>query len=145
MTPFLRYEQAASRPFIFGGFFPSGAAPNSPSPGIPDEISSSTNLVYYDWEMAGDRVECWLYISQFCRFVMGLPQLPSDTAGVPWLQKLMHIQGNTLTLVRSETPTRISFDRRAAFGLTAIELLVFTDWLESPQFPIGFLSLPDTR
>jgi hypothetical protein len=54
--------------------------------------------------------------------------------------------GNSITMTTKTGPAQISFVRSSSIGLTAVELNLLADWLESPRFPVGlhsFLAPPE--
>jgi hypothetical protein len=137
MEPYLRSVTLPEGSFIMGGV---GAAPltNRPAPsGLFEQFLSRTNLVYYDWELTGARLEPSLYNIQFLRFAFHKSQVPPDSVSVAWLRALEPKLANSATLVALTSPDVFSFVRRSSIGVTGVELQVITDWLESPQFPKG--------
>jgi hypothetical protein len=63
-----------------------------------------------------------------------------------WLTAAAPKLGNCVTAVTKTGPGQLSFLRQSGAGLTALELHLLADWLESPQFPCGlhtFLAPPD--
>jgi hypothetical protein len=63
-----------------------------------------------------------------------------DSASVNWLRTVKDRLGNSTTHVTLSAPNQLTFDRRSSIGFTGAELNLLVDWLESPQFPIGFYS-----
>ena len=58
-----------------------------------------------------------------------------------WLKALSSKLGNCGTEVTAMDPTHLSLVRKSGLGLTAAELHVLADWLESPAFPSGLHTL----
>lgn len=137
MEPWLKKSESANGEFLVGGLIPM-IRTNRP---IPDaliaQVVASPNLIYYDWEITGPRVESWVYISQTLRLIFNRQQLPPDSAGLKWLHALMPRVGNSATAVTLQAPQRVTFTRTATVGFTGLELHLLTDWLESPRFPWG--------
>ena len=141
LTPFLKSVKTDEGEFAFAGLFPN--RPSSPipvPPGMLQEIVNRTNLVYYDWELTGNRIESLLYVGQFFRFVSHKAQLPA-AAGVSWMSGVATNFGNCVTEIMATGPERLSFVRSSSCGLSALEINVLADWFESPQFPCGFYTL----
>jgi hypothetical protein len=147
MWPFLRSLTVSNQSFVYGGGFPSPTA--SPLSLITLQATlSRTNLVYHDWEMTGPRIEQWIYMGQFIRLVLNKAQLPSDSAGLPWLKAIAPKLGASVTDITQTGPDQLSFTRQSTIGFTGIELHLLDDWLESPQFPCGlhtFLAPPSAQ
>lgn len=106
-----------------------------------DRISASTNLVYYDWELTGSRIESCLYLGQALRVVSHHAQLPLENAGLQWLRAIEPRLGPSTTTITRTGPNQLSFFRKSTVGFTGAELQLLADWLESPQFPSGLSSL----
>jgi hypothetical protein len=107
------------------------------------EISRQTNLVYYHWELSGDRLESCLYVGQLLSVIARQTPLPMDSLSAVWLKTIMPRLGNCTTTVALDGQNRLLFTRESTLGFTAAELVLLANWLESPQFPFGlYSSLP---
>jgi hypothetical protein len=140
MTPFLRSITVSNQNFVYGGGLVSPTA----SPMSLNALQATlnrTDLVYHDSEATGMRIDQWLYISQFARYVLLKDQLPPDSAGVLWLKAISPKLGDSVTEITQTGPNQLSFTRQSDIGFTALELNLLADWLESPQFPYGLHSL----
>jgi hypothetical protein len=87
------------------------------------------------------RIEQLIYIGQFVRLVTRHAQLPVDSASMRWLRAAAHGLGNCASVVNQAGPARLTFARRSTIGLSALEMHLLADWLESPQFPRGSYTL----
>jgi hypothetical protein len=105
-----------------------------------EDLSAQTNLLCYDWELTAPRIESCLFDGQILRAALRHPPLPMDSASVNWLRTVKDRLGNSTTHVTLSAPNQLTFDRRSSIGFTGAELNLLVDWLESPQFPIGFYS-----
>ena len=140
MEPRLQSFQDSSGEFVVGGLIPMMRT-NRPIPfELVAQLLARPELIYYDWEITGPRVEAWVYIGQTMRLILGRAQLPTDSAGLKWLQALLPRVGNSATALTVTSPTQFSFVRTSSMGLTGLELHLLADWLESPHFPAGFHS-----
>ena len=141
MDPFLRSVSTTGGDFAVVGMNPA-VSTNRPAPAaLFQQVLISTNLVAYDWELTGPRIEQWLFTGQFLRMVTHLAQVPSKSASVVWLSALGPKLGNSATTVTRTSPNELSFTRSSSLGFTAVELHLLVDWLESPQFPRGLNTL----
>lgn len=137
MVPFLRSTIEGGNSFAFGGLF---AYPftNRPAPGLLfQQATTQTNLVYYDWEATGQRMDDWLHIGQLLRLLFGKADLPPNSASMAWLIAAKTNLVSSVTGVAETGPAQLAFTRISTAGLTALEMHVLADWLESPQFPRG--------
>lgn len=140
LWPFVRSAPTKEGVYVLGGTF----AYSFPLEPLPTEFFESAlsadDLVFYGWERTGIRLEQWLYITQFMRFVSGVDQLPFDSAAVSWIKALGSKLGESVTRVQVVNSRTIKLVRTSSLGFTASELHLLVDWLESPNFPLGLYS-----
>jgi hypothetical protein len=141
MQPFIKAADSGTDSWLFAGLFPdTGAETNPPPQGMIQDILRRTNLVYYDWEVTGPRVNSVLYLGQTARQIARRAQMPLDSAALNCLRTLFPRLGTSVTIVNLTAPDQLTFVRRSTAGFTALELHFLADWLESPQFPRGLHS-----
>ncbi len=147
MDPFLRSVSSSGGDFAVIGMNPEVSTNRPAPPALFQQFLGATNLVAYDWELTGPRIEQWLFTGQFLRMITHLAQVPPKSATVAWLNALGSQLGNSATAVTKTGPNELTFTRGSSLGLTAVELHLLADWLESPQFPRGLntrLGVPET-
>src|ERR1051326_5361388 len=137
MQPYLKSVAATGEHFVLAGLGPMPSGPRPRPPGLFEQFLEHTNLVCYDWEMTGSRVDACIYIAQFFRFVLHKAQVPPQSLSIAWLHALETRLGNTGTTITQTGPAQLSLLRKSNLGLTAAELELLVDWLESPTFPRG--------
>jgi len=128
-----RHEPASD--FLFGEVFPN--TPGSRKP-LPPELYaqlSQTNLVYFDWEVTGERLKRLPQLTQLALMVTGHKQLDARSAAGKWLASLILQNQTAVTEVLQTSPTELTFKRKAPAGFTAIELTALANWLEATNFP----------
>jgi hypothetical protein len=135
IAPFVQSIAVKESEYLFGGLWPYGLTNGAAPVGTFKELLGQPNLVYYHREITGPRVEVWLYIGQILRLISRRPQLP-PFAAIPWLKAVEPLLGNSTTMIKKSAPNTLELSRTSDLGLTAIELHILADWLESPQFPV---------
>ncbi|MEJ5238038.1 MAG: hypothetical protein WHT82_06740 [Limisphaera sp.] len=138
-------HEESSQGFLFAGLFPNSARLQSPPPDLFAQILGRTNLVYYDWELGGERVRSWRIISQVALLLAERQQLAETTPGARWLEVLTTNVGNVGTSIVAAGPDRMVFTRTAPLGLTGWESVLLAHWLEAPGFPWSFDWPPERR
>lgn len=139
LSPFLKPVIVNQHDYILGGLYPlTRGGFNLPLGEKLRSILRTTNLVYYQSEQTGERVEDGLFITQLFRLVLHKQQLPPTAA--LWLKNIEPLLGDSTTVATQTAPSAITFTRHSTFGFTALELHLFADWLESPEFPRGLHS-----
>jgi len=140
MSPFLRSITISNQSFVYGGGFLNANIYPLSAPWLQAALGR-TNLVYYDSEETGVRVEQWLYMGQYIRFILHKAQLPPQSPGLLWLRAIVPKLGDSVTDITQTGPNQLSFSRTSSLGFTAVELNLLADWLESSRFPIGLYTL----
>jgi hypothetical protein len=150
ISPTVKHIATAGGDILLGGLMATPDMDANPETGYYNpppltdllrEMSSRTNLLYYDWEVTGSRIASCLYITQAFRVAFRRPQLPLDSVSAGWLYNVKPRLGNALTEINRTQPNQLALFRKSGTGLTAIELHLLADWLESPQFPQGLRTL----
>lgn len=140
MSPFLMSRHVNGSDFAFGGGFRPEQPTRPLRPALLKEVQDQTNLVYYDWELTGARVEQLVYLGQLIRFISARAQLPIDSNSILWLKAIAPALGNCVTKTTQTDPARFSFVRSSTIGFSGVEIHLLVDWLESPDFPFGLHS-----
>ena len=139
--------------FLIAGIFPTAPSNQPLPPELLAQLTSRTNLFYYDWEITGARLLQWRQLDQVLSMITPdeLPQLPGLTAGQKWLTALSPVLGNgvkepllgnSATEIVVTSPRDLTLVRKSHLGLTGFELLTFVKWLEEPGFPAAGLPWP---
>jgi hypothetical protein len=124
IAPNVRALHEASGDFLLAGFFEN-------SPGrrpLPPELSAqlaAPNIVYYHWEITGERLKELPQLTQLGLMLTHHRQLGGDSAAAKWLDRFGSALGNSVTTVTQ----------------TAIEFVALANWLEAANFPGCDLSL----
>lgn len=127
--------------WILGGLLANPQAGDTMPDDLVQQVLGRTNLLFYDWEVTGLRMENLQQIVQLLRLVFGKPQMRTDSLGVAWLKAAAPNIGNSVTVLTETAPEQIQLVRGSRVGFTAIELHLLMDWLESPKFPLGLHTL----
>ncbi|MDD5141430.1 MAG: hypothetical protein PHY43_14365 [Verrucomicrobiales bacterium] len=136
IKPFIKSTGAGVDGWLFAGLFPdTNNAATPPPAGMIQDVLRRTNLVYYDWEVTGPRLQPGLQVAQTARLIARQPQMSMDSASIGWLAMLVPRLGISATIINRTGPAELTLYRRSTIGLTALELHLLADWLESPQFP----------
>lgn len=121
IAPRLRATNDAGRDFLMLTLFP-GRPQSLP---VPAELLAQLNrdgLVYYDWEITGDRLAQWKHLLQVWN-VIQLRSLPQPAiAQQQWLDAVGPLLGNTVTEVTLKGARELAVARKGHTGFTAFEL-----------------------
>lgn len=147
ISPWLKAVTVDQHDWLLGGLYPLTPGDASPAPAdILHPVLDTPGLVYYQTEQTGTRVDAGLFITQLFRVVFHKPQLPPAAVATQWLKHVELLLNASTTEVIRASPRQLSITRKSTIGLSAFELHLLADWLESPQFPRGlhtFLAPPE--
>jgi hypothetical protein len=94
------------------------------------EINDHANLIYYDWEMTGMRLQQWRLLSAM------LWSRPRNTDSLESLQLKNNLLGHlgnkigaTVTEITRSAPNELSIVRKGPLGLTGLEVILLVNWL----------------
>ncbi len=137
VAPDLTVAQDRGRQYLLATMFPL----SSKDPPAPDEllnqVNGHTNLVYYDWELTGPRLQEWRLLGRILLTRMGVKTHEMKAAkGIEerWLAGLRPLVGNTVTEITNVAPNELSVVRNSPVGFTGIEIFLLSDWLGSAGF-----------
>jgi hypothetical protein len=131
VVPFLEPAPAPRDSFISAGLFPVKLQDAKAAPAELLEQLNQKNLVYYDWEITGNRLKQWIPAWQLY-YLVGQQFTPVNFApGSKFLQALKPQLGNTVTAGTLENPRQIKFIRQSHVGATSLELLLLAHYLDT--------------
>jgi hypothetical protein len=115
------------------------SSPNKPATDeLWKQIKGRTNLVYYDWELTGPRLQQWRMLGRMLLTRSRTPapgNLRARMVEEKWSGDLGPWIGKTTTEITRTAPNELSVVRNAPVGFTGIELFLLSDWLSTLGFP----------
>lgn len=140
VSPEVRAITDPSGDYLLADFFP-----NLPGPQPPEALlqkMNRDNLVAYHWEVTPARLKDLPHLTQLALMLTKHRQVDAGSPAGQWLARITPALGDSVTEVTQTGASELSFRRSAPAGLTAIELMALTEWLEAPNFPGCDMSLP---
>ncbi len=131
-APGLEAVQGHDGQFLFLSSFPRSSKGIPAPDALLAQIEGRTNLVYYDWELTGPRLQEWQILSGLIAnraLAQNAGAAEAMSAERLWLIELASATGNTVTEITRVAPDELSLVRNAPLGLAAAELAVLSDWL----------------
>jgi hypothetical protein len=138
VQPELRSVVDSAGPFVLAGLVPVVRTNQPPPEDLLSTIKNDRHGMLYSWEVTGPRVAQLLYLTQLARLISHTAQMSGESASIEFLQAAVTNLGNCITIAAPATPNQVVFSRKSSCGLSAWELHLLADWLESPTFPTGF-------
>jgi len=136
IVPFLSPAPAPETNFIYAGLFPvANLGTKAPPAELIEQITSRTNLLYYDWEITSDRVNQWRQISQVISIIKNEFSGDTNLLSDRWLDHIQARLGNCVTEMTLSNPRELIVSRRSAIGLSSLELVSLARWLDPVYVP----------
>jgi hypothetical protein len=138
MAPTLEAVQDKTGEFLLLSLFPR-LPENTPAPDeLWKQINGRTNLVYYDWELTGPRMQDWRMLGRM--LLTRWRESPDETEDVStvedkWVEEMGYFAGRTVTEITRVAPNELSVVRDAPLGFTGIEMYLLSDWLSTVGCP----------
>jgi hypothetical protein len=121
--------------FVVVQFFPMLKTKERPPQELFAQIAGRDDLVLYDWESTEFRVPHWRQMYQLAEIATHRTLTPTNTPAQRWQFDVPALLGDTVTEVRTTSPTQMTLVRKSSIGLTAFELVTLSRWIESTDFP----------
>ncbi len=146
IVPFLRpAKETNGMELLLGGLFPLVPSTNVPPAELFAQVTGSSNLVFYDWEITEARLSQARFVSQLLPFFSAetvktnangtkrysMPWMPQEK----WLMAIGPKLGNTVTEITFKGPNELNVVRKSHLGLNSSELIFLSHWLATKTFP----------
>ena len=135
LVPYLDKVRDGNREFLHAGIFPVDPPTNAPPPQLFHQLTSQTNLVYYDWEITQARLAQLRSLHQLAGVFLDFSAISTNSGAFKWLDAIEPRLGNTVTEVTLISPRELHFQRTSHMGLNGLELLGVAAWIEGTNFP----------
>jgi hypothetical protein len=140
-TPGLAPARDRNEEFVVLQLFPLVKTKERPPQELFAQLAGRDDLVLYDWESTEFRLPHWRQIYQLAEIATRRTLTPTNTPAQQWQFDVAPLLADTITEIRSTSPTQMTLVRKSSMGLTAFELVTLTRWIESTKFPeFGFFS-----
>lgn len=130
--------------YVLGGFFPMSRATNAPPDALLNQITSRTNLLFFEWEMQGVRIPQCNVLWQMVNMATGSQDFRPGSTAFRWLNTVATNLTESGTEVVLESPQVISMKHTSPLGLNSLGVVAFMRWLDNPLFP-AFTPPPRAR
>lgn len=136
VTPYLRAIREPVGDFLISGLMPSPKRDKPMPPNLISQGMAQKNLVYYDWEITGLRIQQWRSIDQLYYLASKMPLNTTNSPAQKWMDAARTKLDKCATTVNATGPNELTLVRNSAVGLSGFELSLLARWLDSPGFPL---------
>jgi hypothetical protein len=136
-SPDLSAVQDNGRSFLLSTMFPLQPGDNPAPEELLKRVEGHTNLIYFDWETTGPRLQEWRLLGDILFKSPAIPTTETAMArGIEekWFNGLRPLGGNTVTQATFVAPNEVSIVRNSPVGLTGFEIYLLTDWMAGAGF-----------
>jgi hypothetical protein len=134
-VPALSSYRESNQQFLVAQTFPLIRTKERPPAELFAQFMKRDDVVLYDWEATQFRIPHWRQLYQLGELATHRPLTPPHFADQRWQTDLMNKLGESITEVRSVSPTQMTLTRKSSIGLTAFEVVTLSRWVESAGFP----------
>lgn len=131
--------------YLVAEILPMQPKKTSPPAELFHEFMNRTNLVYYDWEITGERLPHATQLHQLYNIINEWQIPGTNVPTQKWLLVAGPHLGNTVTELTVASPKELLLVRKSHLGFTGFELASLARWIESPGFPLGYEPPPLLR
>ena len=135
LVPYLEPVRDHGRDFLHAGIFPVNAPTNPPPTDLFTQLTSKTNVVYYDWEITQARLDQLRPLLQLGAVFLTISPMSTNSSASKWLDAIEPKLGNTITEVTMTSPRQLDLVRTSHLGCNGLELLTLANWMEGTNFP----------
>lgn len=140
LGPVLEAVKEKAGEFLLMSFFPHMPIRQPAPDELWKRVQGRTDLVYYDWESTGSRLQDWRLLGR----ILLLPQARATSEEMvaamhledEWLGEFVPVAGNTVTEITRTAPNELSVVRNSLVGFTGIEIFLFSEWLSTVAPPL---------
>jgi hypothetical protein len=142
MAPHIQAKVVEETGYLFAGLVPNLSIGRPAPTDLLKEIVGRTNLLFYQWELTGERVRNWRDFLQLAPLFLDVRAIPNSETGQQWMETIHAILGNTVTEMTLETPREITLNRKGPLSLTGFETLLLCRWIDLMDLPQRTYKVP---
>ncbi|MGA2176813.1 MAG: hypothetical protein ABSH38_17695 [Verrucomicrobiota bacterium] len=134
VAPALEVAQDNGRQFLFMSLFPRSPMSKPVPDDLLAQVRGHADLVYYDWELTGPRLQEWRLLSQMMANRSSGESdemFDANTVTESWLGGFGSLDINTVTEINRVASNELSLVRTSPVGFTGLEMVLFSDWLSN--------------
>ena len=136
LFPYLRPAPESDTEFLQAGIFPLNEVVTNPPPAeLVEQLTSRTNLLYYDWEITQARLIQLQALVPFLPLFLNVQNPGTNSASFKWLDAIEPKLENTVTEVSVASPRELKLVRNSQAGFNGLELIALAHWFEGTNFP----------
>ncbi|HWN94172.1 MAG TPA: hypothetical protein VNT99_04000 [Methylomirabilota bacterium] len=137
-APQVEVVKDGTREFAVVSFFPFAKLNERPPQELFTQIERP-NLVLYDWESTQHRMNTWRQVYQLGEIGTHRMLSPTNALDQRWQSDVMPLLRDCVTELLATAPAQMTLVRKSSIGLSSIELVTLSRWIESASFPaFGF-------
>ncbi len=133
-APQIEAVKDGNKEFAVVSFFPMAMLKERPPRELFAQIERN-DLVLYDWESTGHRMNTWRQFYQLGEIGTQRMLSPTNAPDQRWQTDVMPLLHDCVTEMHATSATQMTLVRKSSVGLSSIELVTLSRWIESASFP----------
>jgi len=146
VLPFVQDVEEGGKPYQISGLFHPLPVVTNPPPAQLFAQIDKPSLVYYGWEITGEKLLQYHRLGNFFAFLFGKKQMTQETPGYQWVEAVRGLLGNGVTEIKASSDHEWKLLRKSHLGLSGLEWTLAAFWISSDRFPmVDWEALSDWR
>jgi len=134
-VPHLGALRESGQEFLGLSCFPPVWTSNMAPPELYQQLYARNDLVSFDFELTEFRIPHWRQFYQILEIGTRRALTATNVPSEKFLTEIAPKLGEAVTELRANSPTQMTLVRKSQTGLTALELVSLSRWIESTNFP----------
>jgi len=129
--------------FLLGSLYPAARSTNTMSDKLR-RLLAAPDLVFQDAEFTPEAIDHWNVLFQLNQILQSNLPNARNARAHSWMFDNRTLLGDAETTIRVVQPKRLVFERKSSFGLTGIEFVMLTRWLDGGDYHPRRSQVPPT-
>ncbi len=127
--------------FLLASMYPASASTNLISANLR-RLLAEPGLVFEDAESTPDAIDHWNVLFQLNHMLQSHLPNARHAKGHAWMFELRGALAESESVGRQVSPTRFHFQRRSSIGLTGLEMVLLSRWLDGDDYLLRHVGPP---
>lgn len=141
LEPVVTQVKQGDQAFLLASLFPADRTTNSISASLRQRLAEK-DLVFQDAEFTPEAIDHWNVLFQVNQILLSRMPNARNARAHSWMIDNRTVLGDSETVIHRTTPTHFVLERKSSAGLTGMELVLLTRWLDGTDNQLRRVGLP---
>jgi len=133
LEPVVSQVKQGDGSFLLASLYPAARTTNAISANLR-RLLAEKDVVYQDAEFTPEAIDHWNVLFQLNQMLQSNRPNARNARAHSWMVDNRASLGDSETLVRQVTPNRLALERKSSAGITGLELVLLTRWLDGDDY-----------